>query len=300
MIGATALAYLQTTKLDINHHPMSKLDDILLFIAIPAFIMDTTFTLVPAIANKSTLTISIAICQIVQVLIQTPFIIDGLRRCSNAVALRKKKPGRELVIFLTISNVSLWIFYTFSVKTAYKGDERYVCVVDCVHCTSHSILQFSIFHSSILFIYSFTLSRNKQIWILWIHIVENIESHFAAVDYVLSIPFVRLSCGYLETFIWASTVSSLGFVRFIQCLLIRRPPQSSCTLVLIAIINEIKSKMNSTKKIWMFLPWTSSKSEHRTHTQHTIQHTHMFNNIHSIRRPIEQFSLSTLATLKFN
>lgn len=132
MIGATVLAYLQTTKLDINHHPMSKLDDILLFIAIPAFIMDTTFTLVPAIAKKSTLTICIAICQILQVLIQTPFIIDGLRRCSNAVALRRKKPGRELVIFLTISNVSLWIFYTFSVKTAYKGDERYVCVIDCI------------------------------------------------------------------------------------------------------------------------------------------------------------------------
>lgn len=126
MTGATVLAYLQTTKLDINHQPMSKLDDILLFIAIPAFIMDTTFTLVPAIANKSTLNIYISIFQIVQVLIQTPFIIDGLRRCSNAVALRNKKPGRELVIFLTISNVSLWIFYTFSVKTAYTGDERYV------------------------------------------------------------------------------------------------------------------------------------------------------------------------------
>lgn len=126
MAVATVLAYLQTTKLDINHHPISKLDDILLFIAIPAFIMDTTFTLVPAIAQKSTLKICIALGQIIQVLIQTPFIIDGMRRCSNAVALRKKKPGRELVIFMTISNVSLWIFYTFSVKTAYVGDGRYV------------------------------------------------------------------------------------------------------------------------------------------------------------------------------
>lgn len=126
MVGATVLAYLQTTKLDINHHPMSKLDDILLFIAIPAFITDTTFTLVPAIIYNSTLKICIAICTILQVLIQTPFIIDGLRRCSNAPELRKKKPGRELVIFLTICNVSLWIFNTFSVKTAYTGDQRYV------------------------------------------------------------------------------------------------------------------------------------------------------------------------------
>lgn len=126
MIGTTVLAYLQTIKLDINHHPMSKLDDILLFIAIPAFFMETTFTMVPAIVNGSTLKIAIAMCQLIQVMIQTPFIIDGLRRCSNAVALRKKKPGRELVIFLTIANITLWIFYTFSVKTAYTGDERYV------------------------------------------------------------------------------------------------------------------------------------------------------------------------------
>lgn len=144
MAMATIAAYLQTAKLDINSHPVSKLDDILLFIAIPAFIMDTTFTLVPAIANKSTLKICLGISQIVQVLIQTPFIIDGLRRCSNALALRRKKPGRELIVFLTISNVSLWIFYTFSVKMLYKGDERYVAFFATGR---HDRTPFSIFNS---------------------------------------------------------------------------------------------------------------------------------------------------------
>lgn len=126
MIIAALFAYIQTTELDINHHPISKLDDILLFIAIPAFFLDTTFSMVPAIANESILKICIIMAQLVQVLIQTPFIIDALRRCSNAPYLRTKKPGRELVIFLTIANVSLWIFYTFSVKTAYTGDDRYM------------------------------------------------------------------------------------------------------------------------------------------------------------------------------
>lgn len=151
MIIATLFAYIQTTRLDINHHPISKLDDILLFIAIPAFFLDTTFSMVPAIVNDSILKICIIVAQLVQVLIQTPFIIDALRRCSNDSYLRTKKPGtenatffiglligsetmilnikflsgRELVIFLTIANVSLWIFYTFSVKTAYTGDDRY-------------------------------------------------------------------------------------------------------------------------------------------------------------------------------
>lgn len=126
MIVAVVFAYMQTIQLDVNHHPISKLDDVLLFIAIPAFFLETIFSLIPAVVNGSYLNIAIFLAQIMQVLIQTPFIIDGLRRCSNAPELRKKKPGRELVIFLTIANVSLWVFYTFSVKTAYTGDERYV------------------------------------------------------------------------------------------------------------------------------------------------------------------------------
>lgn len=125
LLIAVIIAYFQTSKLDINHHPMSMLDDVLLFIAIPAFFLETIFSLVPAIYNVSILNLFIIITQLTQVLIQTPFIIDGLRRCSNAAHLRKHKPGRELITFLTIGNVSLWVFYTFSVKTTYTGDERY-------------------------------------------------------------------------------------------------------------------------------------------------------------------------------
>lgn len=121
---ATKAAYFQISKLDVNSHPISILDDVLLFIAIPAFFMDTVFSLAPAIYYGSILNMFIKGAQLIQVLIQTPFIIDGMRRCSNASVLRKKKPGRELVTFLTIANVSLWIYYTFSVKTADTGDER--------------------------------------------------------------------------------------------------------------------------------------------------------------------------------
>lgn len=42
-------AYHQITKLDINLNPISLLDDLLLFICIPAFFLSAIFTLVPAI-----------------------------------------------------------------------------------------------------------------------------------------------------------------------------------------------------------------------------------------------------------
>lgn len=60
-----------------------------------------------------------------QVLIQTPFILDGLRRCSNSKDLRHEKPGRELVTFLIVSNVAMWITSTFEVKSHGYQDDRY-------------------------------------------------------------------------------------------------------------------------------------------------------------------------------
>lgn len=124
LILAVVVAYFQIARLDVNSHAISMLDDVLLFIAIPAFFMETIFSMVPAIANGSWLNMMIIGAQLVQILIQTPFIIDGMRRCCNTAAMRRKKPGRELVTFLTIANVSLWLYYTFSVKTMDTRDER--------------------------------------------------------------------------------------------------------------------------------------------------------------------------------
>lgn len=125
MIFATVFAYYQTSGLDVDHrHSRPGSDDILLFVSLPAFFMESIFCLVPAVISFSVLNISIAACELIQVLIQTPLIIDGKRRCSNSKELQKRKPGRELIIFLTIANVSLWIFETFSIKTIYTDNER--------------------------------------------------------------------------------------------------------------------------------------------------------------------------------
>lgn len=124
MVISVKIAYIQISHLDVNHHPISLLDDVLLFITVPAFFLETIFSLVPAFMNGSHLNSLISGAQLTQMLLQTPFICDGMRRCSNSKALRKVKPGRELITFLTIANVSLWIYYTFSVKNAYTGDER--------------------------------------------------------------------------------------------------------------------------------------------------------------------------------
>lgn len=95
----------------------------------------------------------INILKLIQILIQTPWIIDALRRCSNSAILRQRKPGREMVTFLLIANVALWIYYTFSVKTADVGDIRYSFYGDelwsILNHISLPLIMFYRFHASV-------------------------------------------------------------------------------------------------------------------------------------------------------
>lgn len=124
LIVATGYAYTKTSQLNINPNPVSKMDDILLVIAIPAFFMDCIFTLVPMIQKRAELAICISVLRIIQVMLQTPFIIDGRRRCSDEPHLEKKKLGRGFVIFLAIANMALWIHKTFSGRSSHHSDIR--------------------------------------------------------------------------------------------------------------------------------------------------------------------------------
>ncbi|KDR08357.1 Otopetrin-3 [Zootermopsis nevadensis] len=125
MTVAVILAYRKLTQLDINNHPISLLDDLLLFICIPAFFLYGIFSIIPAMIKNNGLSIAVTLLQVIQVLLQTPFIIDGLRRCSNTRHLRLQKPGRELVTFLVVCNVAMWITETFEIKSHDRRDDRY-------------------------------------------------------------------------------------------------------------------------------------------------------------------------------
>uniref|UniRef100_A0A336MFV6 CSON015478 protein n=1 Tax=Culicoides sonorensis TaxID=179676 RepID=A0A336MFV6_CULSO len=153
MLITTLFAYTQTSKLDIVHHKVSYLDDVLLFIAVPAFMSYTIFTLIPAIKNKSFLVMIAVLIELTQILVQTPWLIDGLRRCANSVENLRNKPGRALVTFLIGANITLWVFSTFSVKNVPNIDERYEFYGDVIwtilnHLTT-PLMMFYRFHSSV-------------------------------------------------------------------------------------------------------------------------------------------------------
>ncbi|XP_013185850.2 proton channel OtopLc [Amyelois transitella] len=155
MLLSVVFAYNQLRKLDINEHPTSLLDDVLLFICLPAFFMETMLSMVATINILNVVKSIDFIVMVVQVLVQTPLIMDGLRRCSNTKKLRRTKPGRELLMFLIIANVGMWIFYTFSFKSPESLDERYTFYGKVLwsilgHVTL-PLIMFYRFHSSVCF-----------------------------------------------------------------------------------------------------------------------------------------------------
>ncbi|KAK8786081.1 hypothetical protein V5799_007551 [Amblyomma americanum] len=151
---ACLLAYGRVATLDVNGHPITMLDDFLLFIPIPFYFVHATLVVIAELEEGgSYVRMALQLFSVVQVVTQTPLIIDGLRRCSNSPALRYKKPGREIVSFLIVLNITMWIVYTFESKavgkffmgTGYFGLRAWVFVEH----TTVPLMLFYRFHSSV-------------------------------------------------------------------------------------------------------------------------------------------------------
>ncbi|XP_071036046.1 proton channel OtopLc isoform X2 [Parasteatoda tepidariorum] len=111
------LGFRQLSQLDYSLNPIHFLDDLLLFVPLPFFFIQATMTIISEFQKKTVMRIFMSVLIPVQVILQTPFLIDGLRRCSNSQQLRYKKPGREIVTFLIICNLTMWIINTFEAKS---------------------------------------------------------------------------------------------------------------------------------------------------------------------------------------
>ncbi|TRY73189.1 hypothetical protein TCAL_00941, partial [Tigriopus californicus] len=127
LIIATVWAYWRMGHLDVNPNAVSFLDDLLLVICIPSFFLYFMVSLLPIFegSNTSYGTLLTNVFMIIQVCIQTPMIVDGLRRCSERENDQRRKPGRNLLTFLIIGNIAIYIWETMEVKgTAYQQSRK--------------------------------------------------------------------------------------------------------------------------------------------------------------------------------
>lgn len=150
---AVCISFYQTRKLDLSEHPITFLDDVLLFIPLPFFFVHGIMSVMAEYANENHTRLALHILVTIQVVVQTPFIIDGLRRCSQSQNLRYKKPGRELITFLIILNLTLWVVNTFELKSVehFHGQEEYFgdLLWMFIGHTTLPLMLFYRFHSSV-------------------------------------------------------------------------------------------------------------------------------------------------------
>lgn len=118
MLVAGFFAYNSIRLLDMIKHGISAVDDILLFVCLPCIFFYAFFTMVPSITDGNYLSVSVSILQVSQVILQTALMSDGLRRCSNSQTLQHKKPGREVITYLVVANVAMWLLQTFEIKSS--------------------------------------------------------------------------------------------------------------------------------------------------------------------------------------
>lgn len=67
MAVSAIYAYRQLSKMDYNYHRRSLLDDLLLFICIPAFFVSAIFSIVPAVEYRSAVGIALIIAQVLTI-----------------------------------------------------------------------------------------------------------------------------------------------------------------------------------------------------------------------------------------
>ena len=118
MLVAGFFAYNSIRLLDMIKHGISAVDDILLYVCLPCIFFYAFFTMVPSITDGNYLSVAVSVLQVSQVILQTALMSDGLRRCSNSQTLQHKKPGREVITYLVVANVAMWLLQTFEIKSS--------------------------------------------------------------------------------------------------------------------------------------------------------------------------------------
>ncbi len=95
--------YWKLASLDVNPHPISLLDDLLLYMCIPSFFLYAVVHMLPMVTDSrgNWADLLCDVLLVLQMLVQTPMIMDGLRRCSDSA--KKQVRGTTECVVIRIS-----------------------------------------------------------------------------------------------------------------------------------------------------------------------------------------------------
>ena len=119
---AMAIGAYRTRQLHFHSDHMEELGSILLRVSALGIFAYSVFSMIAgALANPSTeepplLVLINGLLSVVEVTVQMLFISDMSRRRVSTAEQDREKPGRQAVTFLLITNLTLWLVYTFEMQ----------------------------------------------------------------------------------------------------------------------------------------------------------------------------------------
>ncbi|XP_053999643.1 proton channel OtopLc-like isoform X3 [Hylaeus anthracinus] len=118
---ATLIGMFQMRSLRYDGTRNLELDNILLVAAQTGTFIYSTFTIIGAqftLAKHTVLVLVTALASVVQTTLQTIFILDASRRTVATAKQIRRKPGREIVTFLLVTNLAMWAINTLEKSRA--------------------------------------------------------------------------------------------------------------------------------------------------------------------------------------
>ena len=118
LVAASVAAY-KIRDMRFHHNRDNSLDEILLLFSLVGVLLFCVFSIVAGRYNVDTfggmLVMSSSVLIMVEAVVQTVFVLNGLRRSSRLPYHESKKPGRECITFLLVCNIAMWGINTFEV-----------------------------------------------------------------------------------------------------------------------------------------------------------------------------------------
>ncbi|XP_058804404.1 proton channel OtopLc-like [Phymastichus coffea] len=118
---ATMVGMCQMSKLRYDGTRNLELDNILLVAAQTGMFIYSTFTIIGShftLEKHTVLVLITALASVVQTTFQTIFILDASKRTVASAKHMKHKPGRQVVTFLLVTNLSMWAINTLEKSRA--------------------------------------------------------------------------------------------------------------------------------------------------------------------------------------
>ncbi|XP_012232099.1 proton channel OtopLc isoform X2 [Linepithema humile] len=118
---ATLLGMFQMRRLRYDGGRNLELDNILLVAAQTGMFIYSTFTIIGGhftLKKDTILVLVTALASVVQTTCQTIFILDASRRSVATAEQIRRKPGREIVTFLLVTNLAMWAINTLEKSRA--------------------------------------------------------------------------------------------------------------------------------------------------------------------------------------